>query len=131
MRKAFFMLGIFLASGAVTAASSRYVDFISDGPESVVSIQLATPGHADWVSVKLNGVVDGGYVELEGGYVGRAHVAINMDRGCLYDVRVEFASRSVLTVPEFNVCRVHTFDIGQAWWRDNFNRREIAHRHFT
>ncbi|MGC1548602.1 MAG: hypothetical protein WA777_08735 [Rhodanobacter sp.] len=129
MHKALLILGIFLVSEGAMASSPRYVDFISDGPESVISIQLATPGHSDWVPVKLNGVVDGGYVEFEGGYVGQALVAVNVDRGCLYDVRIEFASQKMLTVKEFNVCRMHNLDISQAWWRDSLGRAAAPRQH--
>lgn len=119
MHKSLLILGITLASQSANASSQRRVDFISDGSDSVTSIQLATPGKDDWTRVKLNGVRDGGYVSLEGGYLGHAMVSINVDRGCLYDVRIEFANQQALLVTNFNVCRMHSLDIDRVWWLAN------------
>jgi hypothetical protein len=111
MRHALLVLGAMLASQSASAASSCYVDFINRGGDSVVSIKLATPGQHDWQPVALRGVTRGGYVQESGGYIGDAVVGINVDRGCRYDVLIEFAEQKALLVKAFDVCHVHALDI--------------------
>jgi hypothetical protein len=115
MRHTWVLLGVLVASQSAGAASQAYVDFINGGDDSVVSIELATPGGHDWRPVKLRGVVDGGYVSLAGGYIGRAEVGINTDRGCVYDILVQFAVQRALLVKGFDVCHTHSLDIGRTW----------------
>jgi hypothetical protein len=119
MRYTWFVLGMLATSLAVQAASLRYVDFINEGKDGVVSISLATPGRSDWKPVPLRGVVDGGYVSVDGGYMGRAMVGINVEHGCLYDVLVEFARQKALLVKAFDVCHTHSLYIQRTWQQAN------------
>ncbi|GLQ97244.1 hypothetical protein [Dyella mobilis] len=111
MRNALFVLGSIVASQSASAASACYVDFINRGDDSVVSIELATPGQHDWKPVALRGVTNGGWVSDAGGYVGDAMVGIDVERGYVYDVLVEFATEKALLVKAFDVCHVHALDI--------------------
>jgi hypothetical protein len=115
MHRIWFVPALFLASQLAIPMSQHYVDFISDGSDSVVSIQLATPGGHDWVRVKLRGVTDGAYVSTTGGYIGHAKVGIDVSRGCLYDVRIEFAEQKALLLKGFDACRTRTVHIDDLW----------------
>lgn len=117
MRSALVAAATLLIFQSVQASSGQCVNFINDSDNSVVSIELATPGRDDWVRVKLGGVIDGGYVSLEGGYIGQATARINADRGCLYDARIIFADHRALLIDGLNVCRTHAVHIGQQWRR--------------
>ncbi|GLQ52117.1 hypothetical protein ACFFJT_18605 [Dyella flava] len=115
MRNTWLVLGLLMASQSVEAVSLCYVDFINEGEDSVVAISLATPGRNDWKPVTLRGVVNGGYVSVDGGYMGRAMVGIRADRGCVYDVLVEFARQNALLVKAFDVCHTHALYIERTW----------------
>jgi hypothetical protein len=117
MRSALVVAATLLIFQSAQASSWKYVDFINDSDNSVVSIELATPGGKDWAPVTLSGVSDGGYVSLEGGYIGQAMTKINADRGCMYDVRIVFADDQALLLAGLNVCRTHAVHIGQQWRR--------------
>lgn len=117
MRSALVAAATLLIFQSAEASSGQYVDFINDSESSVVSIELATPGSRDWAPVKLNGVSDGGYVNLEGGYIGQTVAKIKTDHGCMYDVRIAFADHEALFLAGLNVCRTHTVHIGQQWRR--------------
>jgi hypothetical protein len=108
---------ILLLSQTAEAASTQYVDFINDSESSVISIELATSGSEDWMPITLNGDTSGDYVSLEGGFLGQAMTAIDTDRGCVYDVRIDFADHQPLLLTGLNVCRTHALHIGQQWRR--------------
>lgn len=115
MRHTWAVLGLFALSQLAVAASACYVDFVNSGGDSVVAISLATPGSGNWKLVTLHGVVDGGYVESSGGYMGKATVAIDVSRGCRYDLLVEFATRNALMLSGFDACKTHRIDIDRLW----------------
>jgi hypothetical protein len=117
MRHTWLVLGILAVSQLADASSSCYVNFLNDGGDAVVSISLAAPGRSDWKPVALLAVVDGGYVNGEGGYMGKAIVGIHAEHGCLYDVLVEFARQRALLVKSFDVCHTHSLDIERTWWQ--------------
>jgi hypothetical protein len=117
MRCALVAAATLLIFQSVEASSEQYVNFINDGDSSVVAIEMATPGSEHWTPVKLSGVIDGGYVSLEGGYVGQAMTKIHADSGCMYDVRIVFADHQALLLEGLNVCRTHAVHIGQQWRR--------------
>ncbi|SHL69931.1 hypothetical protein SAMN05428972_0776 [Rhodanobacter sp. OK091] len=109
MGKIIFLLGamLTLASGcAMTRA--RYVNFINDGQDTVVSIEQAQPGTNRWVRTALDG-------PLAGGYIGQSILSISTERGCLQDIRILFADRKMLTITALDVCRVPILHIGRAW----------------
>ncbi|GFZ97230.1 hypothetical protein [Dyella caseinilytica] len=117
MRKIWIVLGVLLVSHLVIAASIRHVDFINSAGDSVVEISLATPGSGDWKPVKLSGVTDGGYVSLDGGYMGKATAVIDINHGCVYDILIEFSKRKALLLSNADVCHTHRFDIDKIWWQ--------------
>ena len=109
MGKIIFLLGamLTLASGcAMTRA--RYVNFINDGQDTVISIEQAQPGTNHWARTALDG-------PLAGGYIGQSILSISTERGCLQDIRILFADRKMLTITALDVCRVPTLHIGRAW----------------
>jgi hypothetical protein len=109
MGKTIFLVGAMLtvASGcAMTRA--RYVNFINDGRDTVVSIEQAEPGTNRWVHTMLDR-------PLAGGYVGQSILSISTERGCLQDIRILFADRKMLTITALDVCSVPTLHIGRAW----------------
>jgi hypothetical protein len=115
MHRTRFVPAMFLASQLAIPMSQSYIDFVSNGSHAVVFIELATPGSNDWKPVKLRGVTDGGYVSSTGGYIGHAVVAIDLSRGCLYDVRIEFAEQKALLIEGLDACHVHTVRINDLW----------------
>ncbi|MBE1161726.1 hypothetical protein [Dyella acidiphila] len=115
MRHKWSMLGVLVVSPLAIAASAGYVDFINGSGDPVVAISLAKPGSGDWKPVKLHGVVHGGYVSLDGGYMGEATVAMDISHGCFYDVLVEFSQRRALLLNNVDACRTHRIDIDRAW----------------
>lgn len=123
MRITLFRLGVLLVSGTANASSQQYVHFINHGQDSVVSIESASPGSSDWIPVKIRGVTDGGYVSLQGGYIGSAMGFIDASRGCFYDIRIEFSSRKAMIVKGFDVCHTRSLDIDRAWLKANMAYR--------
>jgi hypothetical protein len=109
MGKIIFLLGamLTLASGCAMT-QTRYVNFINDGQDTVISIEQAKPGTNRWVRNMLDR-------PLAGGYVGRSILPISTERGCLQDIRILFADRKMLTITALDVCSVPTLHIGRAW----------------
>jgi hypothetical protein len=119
MRHTRYVPALFLASQLAIPLSQSYVDFFNDGSDSVVSIELATPDGNDWKRVKLRGVTGGGWVSWKGGYTGHAMASIDTDRGCFYDVRIEFAEQKALLVKGFDACHIHAMHINDLWQKAN------------
>lgn len=117
MRRTWSVLGVLVASPLAIAASFGYVDFVNSSGDGVVAISLAAPGSGNWKPLALHGVSGGGYVELSGGYMGTATVAIDTSHGCRYDVLIEFADRPALMVSGFDACKTHRIDIDRTWQR--------------
>jgi hypothetical protein len=109
MGKTIFLFGaISMAASACTTTPARYVNFINDGRDTVVSIEHAEPGTNHWFRNMLDR-------PLAGGYVGQSILSISIERGCLQDIRIVFADRKMLTITALDVCRVPTLHIGRAW----------------
>lgn len=109
MGKTIFLLGAVLTwASACTTTPARYVNFINDGRDIVVSIEQAEPGTSHWFHNMLDG-------PLAGGYAGQSLLSISTERGCLQDIRILFADRKMLTITALDVCRVPTLHIGRAW----------------
>jgi hypothetical protein len=117
MRSALMAAVTLMMFQSAQAASKQHVDFINDGDSSAVSIEWETPGSEDWTPVTLSDLTHGGNVDLEGGYMGQAMTMIDANRGCVYDVRIDFVDHEALIFTGFNVCRAHTVHIGQQWHR--------------
>jgi hypothetical protein len=117
MRRIWVVLGILLVSHLAMAASACYVHFINNGGDSVVAISLASPGSNQWKPVKLLGVVAGGYVSFDGGYMGDATTTVDVSHGCAYDILVEFSKRKALLLSDVDICHTHRFDIDKRWWQ--------------
>jgi hypothetical protein len=106
---------IFLASQLAIPISTSYIDFINDGSDAVIAIELALPDSNNWRLVKLHGVTRGSYVSSTGGYIGHAVVTVDVNRGCFYDVRIEFSQQRALLVKAFDVCHNHALNIDDMW----------------
>lgn len=115
MHHTWLVPAIFLASQLAIPMSQSYIDFINDGSDAVVSIELAMPDSQDWKRVKLRGVTGGGYVSDTGGYIGHAVVSIDVNRGCFYDVRISFVQQKALLVRAFDACHNHALHIDEIW----------------
>jgi hypothetical protein len=109
MGKTIFLLGAMLTMiSACTTTRARYVDFINDGQDTVVSIEQAQPGTNRWFRTMLD-------EPLAGGNIGQSKLSISTEQGCLQDIRILFADQKMLTITALDVCRVPTLHIGRAW----------------
>ena len=109
MVKTVFLLGaILMVDCACTTTPVRYVNFINDGQDTVVSIERAEPGTNHWFGNMLD-------EPLAGSYVGQSILSISTERGCRQDIRILFADHKMLTITALDVCRVPTLHIGRAW----------------
>lgn len=109
MGKTIFLLAAMLTvASACSTTRARYVNFINDGQDTVISIEQAQPGTNRWVRTALDG-------PLAGGYIGQSILSISTEQGCLQDIRILFADQKMLTITALDVCRVPILHIGRAW----------------
>ena len=117
MGKIWMVFGVLFLSHLALAASFNNIKFINEGGDGVVAISLAAPDSGEWKPVRVRGMTGGGYVSLDGGYVGTANGVVDITHGCVYDILVEFSRRKALLLSDVDICRMHRLDIDKAWWQ--------------
>lgn len=93
------------APNAACAATVHYLDVVNTAKDSLVAFAVAPAGSGDFRDLPLGEALHGGGESTT--------VAIAQDaRGCLRDLRAEFADGRVLIQRDFNVCKYRSYHLG-------------------
>lgn len=99
------LAALFAVPSAQCAATVHYVEVVNTAKDSLVAFAQAPAGSGDFRDLPLGGSLQGGGDSTT--------VAIETDsRGCLRDLRVEFADGRVLIQRGFDVCRYGSYHVG-------------------
>lgn len=113
MRHVLCIVGGLLASCSAHVPPRHYVDVINSGSDAIVALHAAAPGSNAWQRMPLHGVFPSSLVE--GGYLGRAWLAMPAEPRCRYDLLIEFAQRRALLIRNADLCQLHRLDVERAW----------------
>ncbi|HEY2397139.1 MAG TPA: hypothetical protein VGH81_14345 [Rudaea sp.] len=102
------LLALIVATPAVANAQSHYLDIYNTAPSSLVAIAVAPAGSGKFRDIPLGGNA------LHGGGDSTT-IALQVDDGCLRDLRLSFADGRVLKQSDFNVCRYRSYHTGRYW----------------
>lgn len=99
------LVALLAVSNAACAGTVHYVNVVNTAKDSLVAFSVAPAGSGDFRELPLGGALHGGGDS--------ATVAIARgSRGCLRDLRAEFADGRVLVQRDFNVCKSGSFHTG-------------------
>jgi hypothetical protein len=104
------LLGVALilaASAASADATVRYIDLVNTSKDSIVSFAVAPSGSGDFRAVSFADK------PLHGGGDSTTVAIRDDDRGCLRDLRSEFADGRVLIQRGFDVCKYRSYRTGR------------------
>lgn len=102
-----YLKAVFLSAFCARLASAdviHYLELVNDANSSLVAFSVAAAGSDDWAQFQF------GDAPLQGG---GASATLGLRRNdCLVDLRSAFADGRVLTVRDFNLCRLRSFHPG-------------------
>lgn len=97
MRLSLVMLSwLFAAAFQAQAETPRYLELVNHAQQSMVSLQVAVHGDADYAPLLLEGPLRGG---------GESETVALQAQGCRYDLRFGFADGRVMRYENVDVCR--------------------------